>query len=162
MAEINKLQLFLELSSGLTGIEVTSFDRPRAPAKSGDLAPRNGPVQLGPVYLALLEGWDEGRGIAKVLNEFNRRERTPASLQAMLDDAELGPICMSITKLWLLGVWYRPDQPEQPSHVVSVEAYIESLGPKIMQAHPMGYSMQYYGHWSNPPPPLSEFITLKK
>lgn len=161
MTEKTRLQFFLELSAVLTGVEVSSFDRPRQAAKSGDLEPRNSPVQMGPVYLKVLEGWNEGRGLALVLQEFERVQGAYDGVRAMLEDKELGPICRSITKLWMLGVWYPPNQ-QTASHVISVDAYVQSLAPKVMQAHPMGYSMQYYGHWSEKPPPLPEFITLKK
>jgi hypothetical protein len=42
--------------------------------------------------------------------------------------------------------------------VVSSNAYIEGWVWKIMQAHPMGYSMLEYGYWAEPPPPLSAIL----
>ncbi len=79
---------------------------------------------------------------------------------SLLADPTLGPIGRSIIKLWLLGAWYEPLNPSSAVKVVSSQAYKESLVWKLMQAHPMGYSMFTFGHWAEPPPPLDDFVTL--
>ena len=76
----------------------------------------------------------------------------------VLADAQLGPVARSIMKLWLLGSWYDPANPSRAVNVVSAQAYKESLVWKVMQSHPMGYSMFTYGYWAKPPPPLNQFI----
>ena len=77
---------------------------------------------------------------------------------AILADPVLGFVARSIMKMWLLGSWYNPANSSQAVNVVSAQAYKESLVWKIMQSHPMGYSMFTFGYWAKPPPPLSQFI----
>jgi hypothetical protein len=75
-------------------------------------------------------------------------------------DATLGNLCRSIMKLWFVGIWYDPGNPGRPQRVVSTQAYKEGLVWKVMQAHPMGYSMWTFGHWQDPPPSLDKFLTV--
>jgi hypothetical protein len=76
----------------------------------------------------------------------------------VLNDPTLGPIARSIIKLWLLGAWYNPLKPSAAVKVVSAQAYKESLVWRVMQAHPMGYSMFDFGYWAQDPPALDLFI----
>jgi hypothetical protein len=55
------------------------------------------------------------------------------------------------------GELVSPSGSDTPA-VVSSNAYIEGWVWKIMQAHPMGYSMLEYGYWAEPPPPLSAIL----
>jgi hypothetical protein len=97
-----------------------------------------------------------------------------------------GQLLRSVIKLWYLGTWYPPllppdrtrpemDPPEAPKsgqkpgwtrwvglprEVVSPQAYTEALVWKVMQAHPMAYSMSPFGYWAEDPPALSTFISV--
>jgi hypothetical protein len=73
-------------------------------------------------------------------------------------DADNGPVAGSIIKLWLLGSWYPPGS-QTNGVVVSSNSYVEGWVWRILQAHPMGYSMMRYGYWASPPPPLSAYLT---
>ena len=42
--------------------------------------------------------------------------------------------------------------------VVSSNSYVEGWIWRILQAHPMGYSMMRFGYWANQPPPLSAYL----
>ncbi len=165
-------EIFLQLSASLTGIAVSSFapiDRganiPGQIAKVGDLEARNSPIRLAPVYLQLLDSWNDGKAIEEALAR-TAAIKAPRTIQELINEfmqhAELGPLCKSIIKLWYLGVWYAPDQHGIASHVVSSQAYVESLVWKVMQAHPAGYSMGVFGHWSDIPPSLDSFVTIVK
>jgi hypothetical protein len=72
-------------------------------------------------------------------------------------DADNGPVAGSIIKLWLLGSWYPPGKQDNPV-VISSNSYVEGWVWRILQAHPMGYSMMRYGYWAKKPPPLDAFI----
>jgi hypothetical protein len=82
-------------------------------------------------------------------------------------DSDNGPVAGSIIKLWLLGSWYAPltqndqDDPAAVQNnpvVVSSNSYVEGWIWRILQAHPMGYSMMRFGYWANQPPPLSAYL----
>jgi hypothetical protein len=163
-------QVFLRLSSILTGVEVSSFrpvhaaqGKPGQLPKLGDLDPRNSPAPLAPEFIALLNQWERGVPFRVLLRSFTELETEIGPRHAakeLLNDKNLGPLCRSIMKLWYLGVWYPPDDPMAASHVVSMNAYIESLAWKVMQAHPAGYSMGYFGHWAEVPPALDQFVSV--
>jgi hypothetical protein len=72
-------------------------------------------------------------------------------------DSDNGPVAGSIIKLWLLGSWYVPGTQSNPV-VVSSNSYVEGWIWRILQAHPMGYSMMRFGYWANQPPPLSAYL----
>ena len=73
-------------------------------------------------------------------------------------DADNGPVAASIIKLWLLGSWYALGS-QTSAVVVSSNSYVEGWIWRILQAHPMGYSMMRFGYWANKPPPLSAYLT---
>ncbi len=73
-------------------------------------------------------------------------------------DADNGPVAASIIKLWLLGSWYVPGS-QTSAVVVSSNSYVEGWIWRILQAHPMGYSMMRFGYWAKEPPPLSAYLT---
>ena len=162
----NLESLFLELSSQLTGVAVSSFNRDeRRPAKIGDLDPRNSPVRLGASYLREIQAWKDGGPADRLLSRFQEIKRTDTAdrhVPDLLSDPEFGPLCRSIIKLWMLGAWYPPDMPSRPSHVVSMHSFADALIWKLAQAHAPGYSTGSFGHWSEKPPVLEEFITLIK
>jgi hypothetical protein len=151
---------FLELSSVLTGIKVSSFVRGKAAPRPGDLAPVNTPIPLTRIYL---EAADQGavyRGqLDDLWNGFKARNSPREAAVALLQDPKHGKLCRSIMKLWYLGVWYDPVK-NSPVRVVSSQAYKEGLVWKVMQAHPQGYSMREFGYWAAEPPELDRFITV--
>ena len=154
-------KLFLELSAKLTGIAVNSG----RPAKPGDLDPRNSPVPQAAAYFQLLMSWEGGAPFKNLLQKYRELRQQPVTaegIRKLLVDRELGPVCRSILKLWYLGAWYPPDRPRVASHVVSTQAYVESLVWKVMQAHPAGYSMGPFGHWGDAPPALEQFVTTEE
>ena len=75
---------------------------------------------------------------------------------------------------WYLGSWYAPATlqrynsatpqpfPVTPDKVISAAAYTQGWTWRVAQTHPMGYSDFRFGYWSENPPALDDFITIKK
>ena len=155
MNDQKRLDDFVALSSALTGVAAEQ------------LKPDIDPIGIAGQYLAVVKK-DHAAALDKVLAALTQQlssGKTPAAAAAaLLADATFGPLCRSIISMWLLGTWYDPAKAEAGAmdaaqNVVSSQAYKESLIWKVMQSHPMGYSMFQFGYWSEQPPPLSEFIS---
>ena len=147
------LDQFVTLSSALTGVNATQ------------LKPARDPIGIANQYLAMIN-----RPASKVspttfnalISTFETQVGTLGSPNKaaafVLDDPTLGPVARSIIKMWLMGTWYDPANPGTAIQVVSSQAYKESLVWKVMQSHPMGYSMWSFGYWAQPPPAFEQFI----
>jgi Membrane bound FAD containing D-sorbitol dehydrogenase len=141
------LDQFVSLSSALTGVN---------PAQ---LRPAVDPIGIAGQYLAKIQNV---ANFDNLLATFTAKRGELGGDQAaafVLADPALGPVARSIIKMWLLGTWYDP-QNAQPPQVVSTQAYKESLVWKVMQSHPMGYSMWDFGYWAGPPPAFDQFIQV--
>lgn len=140
---------FLVLSSALTGMEVAS------------LSPRNTPLGIAAQYLHTIRENIPAEVYRELLTVFevaNSASGPKAAASKVLQDQVFGPITRSIIKLWLLSTWYAPEAPSQPVRIISSQAYKEGLIWKVMQSHPMGYSMWTFGYWAEDPPALAAFI----
>src|SRR4051794_24715184 len=116
----DKRKAFLSLSSQLVGVQIDSFQGGSRPARPGDLVPRNTPLDMTNVFLEAVEtGLRDGGLLGRLLRAFvdlQAAGRRGAAGQKALTAAEAagelfrhadyGPVCRSIMKLWLLGVWY--------------------------------------------------------
>ena len=141
------LPVFVSLSSALTGVS------------AAQLKPQIDPIGIADQYFATLTGNVSATTLADLGAAFQAIADPVQAATKVLADPVLGPVARSIMKLWLMGAWYNPANPAQAVNVVSAQAYKESLVWKVMQSHPMGYSMFTFGYWSKTPPPLDQFIT---
>jgi len=137
---------FVSLSSALTGVS------------AAQLRPDVDPIGIADQYFDTLTGNVSAAILADLAAKFRAIADPVEAAGQILDDPVFGLIARSIIKLWLLGQWYNPVNPSQAIKVVSAQAYKESLVWKVMQSHPMGYSMFQFGYWSETPPPLDQFI----
>ncbi len=149
------LDQFVSLSSALTGVSTEQ------------LKPQLDPIGIADQYLAQVDP----ATLTNLLTTFEQQSTEPGNAEQaaafILADPTLGPVARSIIKVWLLGTWYAPTDPTDPTdpsksgpplRVVSSQAYKESLVWKVMQSHPMGYSMFSFGYWAEPPPAFNDFI----
>lgn len=140
------LSVFVSLSSALTGVS------------ADQLQPGVDPIGIADQYFSTLTGNVSATTLATLAATFQSITDPMQAAARVLADPVLGPVARSIMKLWMLGAWYSPANPSQAVNVVSSQAYKESLVWKVMQSHPMGYSMFTFGYWAKPPPPLNQFI----
>jgi hypothetical protein len=147
------LDQFVNLSSALTGVSATQ------------LKPQLDPIGIADQYLAMIQNSTSTvppATLTSLLTTFDQQSAKLGSAEQaaafVLADATLGPVARSIIKMWLLGTWYEPSNPGNAIQVVSSQAYKESLVWKVMQSHPMGYSMFSFGYWAEPPPAFNLFI----
>ncbi|EWY36659.1 hypothetical protein N825_25910 [Skermanella stibiiresistens SB22] len=150
MDEDEARTIFAELSQALTGIAIGKLRPPNDPNGVFEGVYHTFARNAGP-YAA---GW--------ILERFTTLKTQGLDddriASAILGDADNGPVAQSIIKLWLLGNWYTPGTSRNAT-VASSNVYIAGWVWKIMQAHPMGYSMQEYGYWAEPPPaPLAAYV----
>jgi hypothetical protein len=145
-----ELDRFVRLSSALTGLDASQ------------LKPELDPIGIADQFLQTLKDFIDPKILDALLSTVPATSGEPVDVNALLGDPTLGPIGRSILKLWLLGAWYSPLNPSTAIKVVSSQAYKESLVWKVMQAHPMGYSMLSFGHWAEAPPPLDQFLTFSR
>jgi hypothetical protein len=150
---MNPLDQFVALSSALTGV---------SPAQ---LRPALDPIGIAEQYLAMIQKPTSTvlpATLTSLLTTFEQQSSAPGTPDKaaafVLADPTLGPVARSIIKMWLLGSWYDPSNPTTAIQVVSSQAYKESLVWKVMQSHPMGYSVFSFGYWAGPPPAFDQFI----
>jgi hypothetical protein len=142
------LDRFVRLSSALTGVDASQ------------LKPQIDPIGIADQYLQVLQQSIEPDILQSLLAAVPTSDGPLVDVESLLNNSTLGPISRSIIKLWLLGAWYEPLNPSTAVKVVSSQAYKESLIWKVMQSHPMGYSMFSFGYWAEEPPALDQFLTL--
>ena len=79
----------------------------------------------------------------------------------ILDDGRYGPVARNIIRLWYLGAWAQLPREWRDEygatsydtdHIVSPEAYQESLVWTAGLTHPMGAKQQGFGAWAKPGP----------
>ena len=114
-------------------------------------------------YLKTLEtGLPEGV-VDELLAAFEKglaRGDGEAAIQAVLEDAKLGPVARSLAVLWYAGSWTSlPDdwcasygaEALDVSRVLSAGAYRAGLQWEVAGAHPPGSKQQGFGAWALAP-----------
>jgi hypothetical protein len=151
---------FVRLSSALCGID------------GQKLAPAIDPINIKQTYFDRASK-EAPAAFAQILQIAAANPALPP--QALADLILTGSgkniqfLARSIMLAWYLGSWYQPadlekyaspDPPKAPIdfRVISMYAYTKGWAWSIAQAHPMGFSTMTFGYWSDPPPPLSDYI----
>src|SRR5215471_934579 len=130
MDELNRADLFLQLSSVLCGVAVDSFKRATATSpvvfpKVGDLSPRNTPIDRTIEFLETLDsniGASIVDGLLKTFSQIKTKSTPIEAAEYLLNADVTAGICRSVMKMWFLGVWYSPADPFTPHHVISTQA----------------------------------------
>ncbi|MBK8313780.1 MAG: hypothetical protein IPL01_07020 [Acidobacteria bacterium] len=144
---------FLDLSSLLTGFDKVDL-------QGTGLAEIYRKEVLG-IIGAQITTEIEKAGTA-IYRKYRNREKLmeEAVRSEILSHAILGPLAKNITSMWYLGVWNQMPQAwldhtgikqTAPSHVISADAYKESLVWRVIGSHPPGAKQPGYGTWSLPP-----------
>jgi Membrane bound FAD containing D-sorbitol dehydrogenase len=159
------LQLFVTLSSGLTGIS------------AGKLAPAVDPIQIKRDYFNAAKFIEKpsrrpNPNFPKLMDIIRADPTNPAAAAAKVvndTDPNIMYLGRSIILAWYLGAWYDPDvlkrynAPDQMfpvpvDRVISPAAYTQGWTWRVAQTHPMGYSELRYGYWGKDPLPLEDYI----
>ncbi|AYM90313.1 hypothetical protein D9980_06790 [Serratia sp. 3ACOL1] len=77
----------------------------------------------------------------------------------LLGSEKLSTLVSSIIKLWYLGQWYSPDNPND-TQIPSANSYQQGLVWDAIHAHPQGAKQQGFGAWSEPPVTSSTVVKL--
>jgi hypothetical protein len=77
----------------------------------------------------------------------------------LLGSEKLSTLVSSIIKLWYLGQWYSPDNPND-TQIPSANSYQQGLVWDAIHAHPQGAKQQGFGAWSEPPVTTSTVVKL--
>lgn len=99
---------------------------------------------------------------ARIYRKYRDRENKleEAVRSEILSNIRLGPVARNVITMWYLGEWDQLPQSwvdahglaqTAPSHVVSADAYKESLVWRAIGSHPPGAKQPGYGTWSLPP-----------
>jgi hypothetical protein len=155
------MDLFLGLSSALTGIAVDRLNPRRQP---GQKFPRD-TLDVKQAYYERAQKYPEFDQLLKVYNVNSDKPDKDEIAKIILDDPNARFLARSIILAWYLGAWYEPDHlkkpppPPIPFQVISPTAYTQGFVWRVAQAHPMGYSEWAFGYWSDPPTQsLDDFI----
>lgn len=117
--------VFIELSSGLTGISIAQLRPDKEP---GDFAGTFYQATCANVRPEILQ---------RLSNTFRSAQTITEGAAEVLIDPELAPLGHAIVRLWLTGLWHEPGPAVAPPKVVGGEAYRKSSAWRILQAHPM-------------------------
>ena len=160
------LQLFVALSSGLTGISAAK------------LAPGVDPIQIKREYFNAAKFIEKpsrrpNLDFPKLMDIIRGNQSDPVAAAAKVmnnPDSRIVYLGRSIILAWYLGAWYDPDvlknyntPPDKPfpvpvERVISPAAYTQGWTWRVAQAHPMGYSEMRFGYWAKDALPLSDYI----
>lgn len=86
--------------------------------------------------------------------------RETAIRTRIMADPKLGPVARAVIKMWFLGRWeqlpggWRKNygiNANDVDHVISAEAYIQSLVWRAVGAHTHGAMAPGFGSWASPP-----------
>ena len=157
------MDLFLGLSSALTGIAVDRLNPKRPPSQraSRDV------LDVKHAYYARAQRYPEFEQLLRLYNANSEKPDKDEIAKIILDDPEVRFLARSIMLAWYLGAWYEPADlkkppsvpPPIPFEVLSPTAYTQGFVWRVAQAHPMGYSEWAFGYWSDPPTQsLDDFI----
>jgi hypothetical protein len=154
------MDLFLGLSSALTGIAVDRLNPRRPPQQT----PRD-ILDVKQAYYERAQKYPEFEQLLKLYDANKENPNTDEIAKIILDDPDARFLARSIILAWYLGAWYepadlkKPPSPPIPFRVVSSTAYTQGFIWRVAQAHPMGYSEWAFGYWSDPPTQsLDDFI----
>ena len=151
--EKDPLAQFLALSVELTGYE-------RADLLGTGLTETYYQTFTGIVSPAICEAlWEV---VAEITARDSRDEEKliAAIRREILASPVFGPLAANIIQMWYIGSWMELPQgwrnaygtnPGDTTHVISAEAYKQSLIYDVMQAHPPGAKQPGYGSWHHPP-----------
>jgi D-sorbitol dehydrogenase-like protein len=155
------MDLFLGLSSALTGIAVDRLNPRRPPQQK---TPRD-ILDVKQAYYERAQKYPEFEQMLKLYDANKENPNTDEIAKIILDDPDARFLARSIILAWYLGAWYepadlkKPPSPPIPFRVVSSTAYTQGFIWRVAQAHPMGYSEWAFGYWSDPPTQsLDDFI----
>ncbi len=146
----NKLALFMQISSLLTGFEVAELQG----------------TGMGPTYLATVEKETppdtQAQFFAAVAQILQQGAGDPAAMNILIA-AELFPLscfgglAQNITTMWYTSQWapavsaaINAGHIEQARNV-SAEAYVQGLMWVAADTHPPGAKQPGYGSWASPP-----------
>jgi hypothetical protein len=151
---------FVTLSSALTGIA------------SDKLAPGIDPIDIKQTYFDTAQK-AEPAVFAQLLQIVAGNPTLPpqqlADLVLLQSGEDIRFLARAIMLAWYLGNWYKPSdlkvyavpdpkRPPIPFQVISMDAYTKGWAWSTAQAHPMGFSTNIFGYWSEPPPSLTDYI----
>jgi hypothetical protein len=142
--------VFIDVSAALTG-----FSRVRLLGTG-----------MSGTYLNELDAILPNGMLDRLLRAFQRspQDAEEATVEAILQDASLGPVARNIMLLWYCGTWtafpdsWRADHgaaPGDTTHVVSGEAYQAALQWVLVGAHPAAARQQGFGAWAAAPEELA-------
>ena len=154
------MEQFIALSAALTGVA------------QDKLAPKVDPIDIKQTYFDVARKCDPAlfeRLLAIVGENMAQPPDKLADLVLCGPDDSIRFLGRAIMLAWYLGSWYKPDDlklyagqkpPDQPipSRVISMNAYTKGWAWSIAQAHPMGFSTNTLGYWSDAPPSLADYI----
>lgn len=154
MTDQAALDAFVDMSVLLTGISKEK------------LAPADDPINLKQTFFELCDQ-RAGSVFTDLISFYALRAAQNQSDQdignAILKESteQMSALAGSIIKAWYLGSWVQPFDTDVynggDSFVISNQAYKEGWIWRIAQAHPMGYSMEAFGYWQDPPVALSNY-----
>lgn len=141
------LQQFIDLSSLLTG-----FDRFEL---------------LGTGQAAFYYEWVQQHAAERLVTLLATYSELPAATAQhssfvethLLGSEKLSTLVRSIIKLWYLGQWFSPDNPND-TQIPSANSYQQGLVWNAIHAHPQGAKQQGFGAWSEPPVTTSTVVKL--
>jgi len=145
----NKFDLFLSLSTELTGFELIRLLGTGMQLTYFDIVCD----RTGKDNSDLL--WKEWKMVQSKADDIEEAIRV-----RILSHPQLGPMARNIITLWYLGQWnqmpatWRSNYGSQPSDVtqiISGESYKEGLVWMAIDAHPMGAKQPGFDSWSAPP-----------
>ncbi len=146
----NKLSLFLEISSQLTGFEVAELQG----------------TGMGPTYLDTIATTTPAETLAQFFEAAAQILQKGAGDEALMNTmiaAELFPLgCFSGLAQNIITMWYTSQWPPavnasiakngiENARNVSPEAYVQGLVWTAANTHPPGAKQPGYGSWASPP-----------
>jgi hypothetical protein len=150
----DRLRKFAALSAVLTGFT------------SDAVSPRVDPKNLKALYLKTADANLQPGTVDTLLSRFDaltgksKQEIANAILATGSSTPDYASTAArAIVKMWYVGVWYPPPDPNSKvaTAVVSADAYTGGLIWKCIQAHPIGFSTFNFGYWNSAPPSMQDF-----
>jgi len=159
MDPTTRLQIFVDLVSGLTGVSPRVASQAQAAARylenymqlADQVAGVGATDALLTIYADVRKSLPPGEAAKKLF--LGGLDKTSPD-----KDWPFSAMARTLMKFVLLGVWYDPKKKDDDGTIPTAVSYSESLVWLIAQAHPVGASKLAYGYWANPPPPLDKLI----
>lgn len=155
MSDNGTLDLFVELSSVLTGYDLKSSPTAMDMAETylNVAVTKKGAGAVGAVLKTYQSCVRDANGNGQRLDQL-------IGQRLMTGSGDVPSLARSILWLWYLSAWY--DRPQigtwphiypEGGAIVPGTAYTRGLAFQAGQSHPPGYTETHYGSWSSPPPP---------